>query len=58
MIDFITDNWAELLLATMTFLKVVFNLLPSDKPIKVWGYLDILINAIIADNVRSTQEKA
>lgn len=55
MIDFIVENWAELLIATMTFLKVVFNLLPSDKPIKVWGYLDILINAIIADNVKSSQ---
>ena len=58
MIEFITNNWAELLLATMTFLKVVFNLLPSDKPIQVWGYLDILINAIISDNVRSTKKKS
>lgn len=49
MIDFITSNWAELLIAFMAFAKVVVNLIPSEKPVQIWAYIDLLINAIVED---------
>lgn len=49
MIDFLLQNWAELLVAFMAFAKVVVNLVPSEKPIQVWAWADILINAIVND---------
>lgn len=49
MVEFIVSHWAELLLATMTFAKAVLNLVPSEKPIQIWGYLDTLVNAVITD---------
>ena len=56
MIDFVTTNWAELLIGFMAFAKVVVNLIPSEKPIQVWTWVDTLINAIVADK-RSNGEK-
>ena len=49
MIDFVATNWAELLIGFMAFAKVVVNLIPSEKPIQVWTWVDTLINAIVAD---------
>ena len=49
MVDFILSHWAEIVLALMTFAKAVLNLVPSEKPIQIWGYLDTLVNAIISD---------
>lgn len=57
MIEFLISNWAELLVALMAFTKVVVNLIPSEKPIKVWTYIDILISAIVADNVKGAKKK-
>lgn len=57
MIDFLLYNWAELLVAIMTFTKVVCNLLPSEKPIKIWEYLDLLVNAIVSDRVKGSEQK-
>lgn len=48
--DFFVNNWAELLLALMVFAKVVVNLTPSVKDDRVFEYLDLLLNAIIANN--------
>jgi hypothetical protein len=49
MIDFILENWALLLIALMAFSKVVVNLTPSNADNKVFGWIDVLINAIITD---------
>ena len=48
--DFFLENWAELLLAFMVFVKVVVNLTPSIKDDRVFAYVDLLLNAIIANN--------
>ena len=56
MIEFIVNNWAELLIGFMAFAKVVVNLIPSEKPIQVWTWVDTLINAIVADK-RSNGQK-
>ena len=49
MIDFITEFWAELLLALMAFAKVVVNLTPTESDNQVFGYIDLLITAITGD---------
>ena len=54
--DFFLNNWAELLLAFMVFAKVVVNLTPSVKDDRVFAYVDLLLNAIIANNTKE-QEK-
>ena len=38
--DFITQNWLELLLGIMAFAKVVTNLTPTDKDNRIFGWLD------------------
>jgi len=55
--DFLLENWGELLLAFMLFVKTAINLLPddADKPRMVFGWLDLLVNAIVAD--RKTKKK-
>jgi len=53
--DFITENWAELLIALMAFIKVVVNLTPTEKDNQVFGWLDTLITAITGD--KRKQEK-
>jgi len=53
--DFIVQNWAELLLAAMAFAKVVVNLTPSISDDRVFAYVDLLFNAIIANNTKDTE---
>ena len=49
--EFFAENWGELALAFMLFLKTVINLLPdtATKPRMVFGWLDVLVNSIVAD---------
>ena len=50
MLDFITSNWSELLLAALAFWKFVVNLLPIEHPARpVFGYFDLIITAITGD---------
>ena len=49
MIDFIIENWIPLLIGLMAAIKVVVNLTPSEADNKVFGWIDVLINAIITD---------
>lgn len=51
MATFFTNNWGELVLIAMTTIKAVLNLLPSDKPVMVFGYIDQLVNWIVQDHV-------
>jgi len=52
MVDFILQNWAALLLGLMALAKIVVNLTPTEKDNKIFGYLDILIDAVISDRKR------
>ena len=54
--DFIIENWAELTLACLALVKVIVNLTPSEKDNKVFGYIDTLINLIIADRIKPTKK--
>ena len=47
--ELIQTFWAEILLALMAFVKVIVNLTPTEADNKVFGWLDVLINAIVAD---------
>ena len=55
--EFFLENWAELLLAFMVFAKVVVNPTPSIKDDRVFTYIDLLVNAIIANNTNKAKEK-
>lgn len=44
--NFFTDNWGELLIAFMAFLKVVVNVTPTEKDNKVFGWLDTLVDVL------------
>lgn len=46
------DNWAELLLAAMAFAKVVVNLTPSVNDNRVFSYIDLLVDALVANNTK------
>lgn len=46
------DHAWELVLALMTFLKVVGNLIPSEKPREVFAILDKIVNALVPDRVK------
>ena len=46
------ENIWEILLALMTFLKVVGNLIPSEKPREVFAIMDKIINALVPDRVK------
>jgi|TARA_R100000081_G_C4804949_1_gene166846 hypothetical protein len=47
--ELIQTYWAEIALALMAFVKVIVNLTPTEADNKVFGWLDTLINAIVAD---------
>lgn len=49
MVEFLLSNWAALLLGLLALAKVVVNLTPTDKDNMVFGYVDMLINAVISD---------
>lgn len=50
--EFILNNWAELVLAAMAFAKVVVNLTPSVNDNRVFSYLDLLVDAIVTNNTK------
>tara|TARA_R110000787_G_scaffold127362_1_gene238764 strand:+ start:740 stop:904 length:165 start_codon:yes stop_codon:yes gene_type:complete len=49
--DFILNNWGELLLGFMLFAKTIVNLLPDSatKPRQIFGWFDVLVNTIVTD---------
>ena len=48
--DFIMENWGELLIGLMAFVKVIVNITPTEKDNQVFGWVDSLINMIVSDN--------
>ena len=52
---FFIENWGELILIGLAALKAILNLLPSEKPVVVFTYLDALVNYLIADHVKKDQ---
>ena len=54
--SFLAENWLELILIGMAAFKAVLNLLPSEKPVQVFAYLDSLVNFIISDHLNKADE--
>ena len=54
--SFFAENWGELILIGMAAFKAVLNLLPSEKPVQVFAYLDSLVNFIISDHLSKGDE--
>lgn len=54
--EFLTDNWGELLIAVLAFAKVVVNLTPTEKDNKVFAWLDALVDAIVPDRIKPTED--
>ena len=54
--ELIQTYWAELLLAAAAFIKVIVNLTPTETDNKVFGWIDTLINAIVADRRKERRE--
>ena len=52
MLDFIIENWGELLLGAMAFIKVVVNITPTETDNQVFGWFDTLINMIVSDRIK------
>ena len=48
--DFILENWAELLLALLALIKVVVRLTPGVKDDAIFNYIDKLIDALVPNN--------
>ena len=45
--NFIMENWLELVVGIMAFAKVVTNLTPTQTDNKIFGWIDTIIDAII-----------
>ena len=54
--ELIQTYWAEIVLALMAFVKVIVNLTPTEADNKVFGWIDTLINAIVADRRKERRE--
>ena len=54
--SFFAENWGELILIGMAALKAALNLLPSEKPVQVFTYLDSLVNFLISDHIKKDAE--
>ena len=52
MIDFIAQNWGELTIGLLAFIKVVVNLTPRERDNAVFGRLDTIINLFIYDKIK------
>jgi len=44
--------WAEIILGVMAFAKIIVNLTPTNVDNKVFGWIDVLINAIVRDRIK------
>jgi hypothetical protein len=48
------SNIAEMVIALMTFLKIVFNFFPSERAIRIFGFIDDMIDFFVKD--KSTED--
>ena len=51
--DFFIDNWGELTIALLAFLKVVVNLTPTERDNAVFAWVDTFIDYFIPDRKKA-----
>lgn len=49
------ENWPAVLAAFLVFLKAVINLVPTDKPVPLFGLIDALIDWLAPDRRKTNQ---
>ena len=54
--ELIQTYWAEILLGLMAFIKIVVNITPTKTDNKIFGWLDVLINAIVTDRIKKRKD--
>lgn len=54
-IEFITENWGELLVLLLVFIKGVLNLIPSEQPTIVFSLIDFLIDQIVPNRTKQQE---
>lgn len=52
MSDFFIDNWGELVIGLLAFVKVIVNLTPTENDNKVFAKLDGLVNLLVTDRLK------
>lgn len=55
--DWILENWAQLLLAAALFIDVVVSITPTKKDDAAWGYLRLVINALTGNTKRNQKKQ-
>tara|TARA_R110000787_G_C13114786_1_gene414074 strand:- start:355 stop:549 length:195 start_codon:yes stop_codon:yes gene_type:complete len=54
--ELIQNYWAEILLGLMAFVKLIVNITPTKTDNKIFGWLDVLINAIVTDRIKKRKD--
>ena len=54
--ELIQMYWAEILLGVLAFAKIIVNLTPTNIDNKVFGWIDVLINAIVSDRRKKRKD--
>lgn len=54
--NFITENWVELLIGIMAFAKVITNLTPTEKDNRIFGWLDTMIDALVPNYTKRNND--
>jgi len=49
------SNIAEMVIGLMAFLKIVFNFFPSERAIRIFGFIDDMIDFFVKD--KSTEDE-
>jgi hypothetical protein len=52
MSNFFIENWGELVIGLLAFVKVIVNLTPTEKDNKVFAKLDGLVNLLVTDRLK------
>lgn len=53
MTEFLMQNWGELLIGLMAFVKIIVNITPTTEDNKIFGWLDSLVNMIVSDRKKN-----
>ena len=54
--DFLLNNWGQLVIALLTFVKVVVNLTPTETDNKVFSKIDTIINLFVIDKLKNADK--
>jgi hypothetical protein len=56
--DLILNHWQSILFALLIAARAIFSLVPSDsQAVKIFGWIDILITAIVGGDKRKKKNK-